>query len=82
MTKIEEKKLRIWITKLEKQVVEMTKLSTRKGFYCEYFNELKNVKTNKEAFNNVNEKYQHLFGNYRYSDFFEFQKLTNFHNNA
>lgn len=75
MTKPEEKKLRIWITKLEKQVAEMTKLSTRKGFYEYYFDLLKTSKTKIEAFNKVNKLYLTLFGQKRYSDFSTFQKL-------
>jgi hypothetical protein len=81
MTTPEENALRIHIEKLEKQVAEMQKLSTRKGFYDQYFKELKTAKSNTEAFNNVNERYHALFGTYRYSDWNSFKKMTNYYNN-
>ena len=81
MNPVEENALRIQITKLEKQVIEMRKLSTRKGFYEQYFKELKTARTNTEAFNNINERYHNLFGNYRYSDWNSFKKMTNYYNN-
>ena len=43
MNPIEENALRIHIAKLEKENIEMRKLSTRKGFYNEFFNELKKL---------------------------------------
>lgn len=81
MNPAEENALRILIAKLEKENLEMRKLSTRKGFYNEYFNQLKLAKTNIEAFNFVNEKYHQLFGQYRYSDWNSFKKMTNYYNN-
>jgi len=81
MNPAEENALRIHIEKLEKQVAEMQKLSTRKGFYDEYFKELKTAKSNVEAFNNVNERYHSLFGNYRYSDCNSFKVMSNYYNN-
>ena len=82
MTQIEKKELEIYITKLEKENAEMRKISTRKGFYNEYFNELKNAKTNKEAFNTINKRFYSLFGKYRYSDFLTFKNMTGFYNVA
>lgn len=73
--------LKIYITKLEKENEEMRKISTRKGFYNEYFNELKIAKTNKEAFNTVNERFYTLFGKYRYSDYATFKRMTNYYHN-
>lgn len=81
MTSAEENAMRIQLEKLEKQVIEMRKLSTRKGFYEQYFKELKTARTNTEAFNNINERYHSLFGNYRYSDWNSFKKMTNYYNN-
>lgn len=77
----EQNALRIYITKLELENIEMRKISTRKGFYNEYFNELKNAKTNKEAFNTVNERFYSLFGKYRYSDYATFKRMTNYYHN-
>lgn len=82
MTQIEENTLKNYITKLEKENAIMQKLSTRTGFYNYYFNLLKTSKTQTQAFNKVNKLYSTLFGVKRYSDFFAFQKLTNFYNNA
>ena len=81
MTPEEQNALRIYITKLEKENEEMRKISTRKGFYNEYFNELKTAKTNKEAFNTVNERFYTLFGKYRYSDYATFKRMTNYYHN-
>lgn len=78
MTQIEEKELEIYIAKLKKENTEMRKISTRKGFYNEYFNQLKNAKTNEEAFNTINKRFHTLFGKYRYSDFLTFKKMTAF----
>ena len=80
MSPEEKNALDIYITKLEKENEAMRKLSTRKGFYNEYFNQLKLCKTNIEAFNVVNERYHVLFGQYRYSDWNSFKKMTNYYN--
>jgi hypothetical protein len=81
MNPAEEKAMRILIAKLEKENIEMRKLATRKGFYNEFFNELKTATSNKEAFNTINEKYHELFGRYRYSDFNTFKRMSNYYNN-
>jgi len=81
MSPEETKALQIYITMLEKENEEMRKISTRKGFYNEYFNELKMAKTNKEAFNTVNERFYTLFGKYRYSDYASFKRMTNYYHN-
>jgi len=81
MNPAEENAMRILIAKLEKENIEMRKLSTRKGFYNEFFNELKTASSNKEAFNTVNERYHTLFGQYRYSDFNTFKRMSNYYNN-
>lgn len=81
MNPAEANAMRILIAKLEKENLEMRKLSTRKGFYNEYFIALKTAKTNIEAFNTVNENYHKLFGHYRYSDWNSFKKMTNYYNN-
>lgn len=82
MTQIEEKKLKIWIAKLEKENKIMRKISTRLGFYKYYFELLKTSKTKIEAFNKTNDLFFSLFGKYRYCNFLEFQKLTTFYNIA
>lgn len=76
----EENALRIYIAKLEKENELMKKLSTTTGFYGEYFKELKTAKSNKSAFDNINEIYHELFGEYRYSDWNSFKKMTNYFN--
>jgi hypothetical protein len=81
MTTQEENALRIHIEKLENQNQQMRKLSTRQGFYDEYFKALQTAKTNREAFNNINEKYYSLFNQYRYSDWDSFKKMVNYYNN-
>jgi hypothetical protein len=81
MNPVEENALRIHIAKIEKQNEQMRELSTRKGFYAAYFVALKTAKSNKEAFDAVNEIYHELFGNYRYSDWNTFKRMTNYYNN-
>jgi len=80
MNAVEENALRIYIAKIEKQNEQMRQLSSRKGFYAAYFIELKTAKSNKEAFDTVNEIYHELFGNYRYSDWNSFKVMTNYYN--
>lgn len=75
MTKKENKDLKIWIAKLEKENEIMKKLSTRKGFYDFYFEKLKTSKTKIQAFNKVNNLYLSLFGEKRYGDFATFKSL-------
>lgn len=80
MTPAEENALRIYVAKLEKENLEMRNLSTVKGFYDEFFKNLKTAKTNTEAFNRVNERYYELFGKYRYSEYNTFKRMTNYYN--
>jgi hypothetical protein len=80
MNQNEENALKIYIAKIEKENEKMRQLSTRKGFYSEYFKELKTAKSNKAAFDTVNEIYYELFGQYRYSDWNSFKKMTNYYN--
>ncbi len=79
MTQIEENTLKNYIAKLEKENAIMQKLSTRKGFYKQYFNFLSTSKTKIEAFNKSNDLYFSLFGKYRYSNFLQFKKIINFY---
>lgn len=81
MIPAEENALRIRIQKLEKENAQMREISTRKGFYNQYFNELSIAKTNKEAFDIVNERYYTLFGKYRYSDYASFKRMTHYYHN-
>lgn len=76
----EENALRIYIAKIEKQNEKMKLLATSSGFYSEYFKELKTAKSNKEAFDSVNEEYHQLFGIYRYADHNSFMAMTNYYN--
>jgi hypothetical protein len=75
MTTIEEKTVKIYIAKLEKENELMKKLSTSKGFYEYYFEFLKVSKTKVQAFNNVNKLYLNFFGRKRYDDFSTFKQL-------
>lgn len=81
MNPAEENALRIYVAKIEKENELMRGLSTRKGFYNEFFKELKTASSNKEAFDNVNERYYNLFGQYRYSDYNSFKVMTNRYSN-
>lgn len=76
----EENALRIYIAKLEKENELYRKLSSTDGFYEEYYRLLSTAKTNKEAFDGLNETYFQLFGRYRYSDFNTFKVITNYYN--
>jgi len=76
----EENALRIYITKIEKENEKLRLLSTQSGFYAEYFKQLKTAKSNKEAFDIVNNEYNELFGSYRYSDYNSFMVMTNYYN--
>lgn len=80
LSSAEENALRIYIAKLEKQNEKMRELSSKSGFYAEYFKELKTAKSNKQAFDTVNEEHHKLFGRYRYSDWNSFKKMTNYYN--
>lgn len=79
MNAAQENALRIYIQKIENENAQMRKLSTVAGFYNEYFNELKTAKSNREAFNLVNERFHSLFGHYRYSDWDSFKKMVNYY---
>lgn len=68
----------IEIEKLKVQNEKMKKLATRDGFFKEYFLKCKSCKTNKEAFDIINEEYYNLFGQYRYSDHDSFKKAVNY----
>lgn len=75
-----ENALQIEIERLKKQTELMRQLSTFDGFSFYYFKECKNQKTNKDAFNHVNDLYFELFGEYRYSDFHTFKRVLIYHN--
>jgi hypothetical protein len=81
MNPAEENALRIYIAKIEKENEIMRSLSTRQGFYNEFFKELKTAASNKAAFEKVNELYHNLFGQYRYSDWNSFKRMSNYYNN-
>jgi hypothetical protein len=81
MNQYEENALRIYNAKLEKENERLRLLSSPKGFYTAYFKELITAKSNKAAFDTVNEEYYKLFESYRYSDWNSFKKMTNYYNN-
>ena len=68
----------IEIEKLKVQNEKMKKLATRDGFFAAYFLECKNQKTNKEAFEKINDQYKDLFGQYRYADHDSFKKAVSY----
>lgn len=80
MNQLEENALRIYVAKLEKENERLRLLSSSGGFYQEYFKELITAKSNREAFDTVNEEYHKLYGRYRYSDWNSFKKMTNYYN--
>jgi hypothetical protein len=80
MNQLEENALRIYIKKIEKENEKMRVLSSQSGFYSEYFTALKTAKSNKAAFDAVNEEYHKLFGRYRYSDWNSFHRMTYYYN--
>lgn len=69
----------IEIKKLRVQNEKMKKLATREGFFAAYFLECKNQKTNKEAFDSINDQYHELFGQYRYADYSSFKNISNYY---
>ncbi|WP_295093751.1 hypothetical protein [uncultured Flavobacterium sp.] len=76
----EEKALRIYVEKLEKENDLLRRLSSTTGFYQEYYKKLASAKSNEAAFNDLNETYHKLFGRYRYSDFNSFKRVTHYYN--
>lgn len=74
----QENARQIEIEKLTIQNERMRKLATRQGFFIEYFLECKKQKTNKEAFEVINQEYHNLFGQYRYSDHDSFKKAISY----
>jgi hypothetical protein len=62
------------------EVKIMRKLATKQGFFKYYFEQLKyqdKYKSNKEAFEAVNDLYFSLFGQYRYSSWQSFANQIN-----
>ena len=61
------------LDKLKNQIQLMRQLFGKAGFIQAYFSALPLHKTNKAAFEFVNDLYFNLFGTYRYSDFGSFK---------
>lgn len=80
LTPAEENALRIYIAKIEKENELFRKLSSTDGFYQEYYKILATAKSNKSAFDELNEIYFSLFHRYRYADYNSFKRVTNFYN--
>lgn len=81
LSPIEENAFRVYIAKIEKEKELMRKLADKDGFYSEYYQKLRTAKSNKAAFEELNDLYFELFGKYRYSDWNSFKKMTNYYNN-
>lgn len=69
----EEKVKNCQINFLQKKIALMKSFIGKDGFYKQYFSKLKDFKTPKETFENVNELYFELFGCYRFNSFAEFK---------
>ena len=65
------------IEKLQKQNEIMKQLATREGFYNYYFKACEEAVSNQAAFNDTNQLYFKLFGEYRYSDMNSFHRSKN-----
>lgn len=57
----------------------MIKVGTAQGFLSHFFEQLKFHKTSIECFNYLNEKYEKLYGEPRYSDWASFAKMKNYY---
>lgn len=55
------------------------KAGTVKGFFDMYFLEVKNFTTKIDCFNFLNEKYEKIYGELRYSDWASFAKMKNYY---
>ena len=64
-----KKDLNTEIENLKNQNELMRKLSTKKGFFESYFENLKNSESQQDAFNKTNNLYFKLFGEMRYNDY-------------
>lgn len=71
-----KKSLRQEIVRLETEITLMHKLATTRNFYCYYFDNIRNFKTNKQCFDYVNQLYYDFFGEYRYKSYDHFKAKT------
>ena len=60
------------IKEQQEQMKIMRKLATSQGFYEYYFSQLPKHKTNTDCFDDVNDLYFTLFGEYKYSSYASF----------
>jgi hypothetical protein len=75
-----QKAQQIEFEKVQKQNELMKSLSTREGFFKFFHHKCKSFKTNKQAFDHINEIYFDLFGKYRFSDFSSFKNMVTYYN--
>ena len=66
----------IEIKNLIQQNKLMKQLATRRGFFEQFFQALKQSETKDQAFRKVNDLYFKLFGKYRYNNFEQFAQLS------
>lgn len=71
---------KIEIEKLKTENELMRQLSTDEGFSFYYYTQCKEHRTNKDAFNYVNELYFALFGEFRYIDFYSYKRVLIYRN--
>lgn len=57
----------------------MVKVGTAHGFMQHFFEQLKNYKTALDCFNSLNDKYEKIYGEPRYSDWASFAKMKNYY---
>lgn len=69
--------IRTELEKIHEENQLMRKLGTKLGFFQHYFDNLKRHRTQNECFNEVNELYFDLFGEWRYDNYDSFRKQFN-----
>lgn len=61
------------LEQLQQEYELARKIGTRAGFFDYYFKKLKTARTQIEAFNEVNDKYFEIFGEYKYGGWSSFR---------
>jgi hypothetical protein len=71
---------RIEIEKLIQKNEKMRQMSSREGFFKQYYSNCQKFETNKEAFDHTNEMYFDLFGRHRFADYVSFKNMISYYN--
>ena len=77
MTPAEENALRIENIRLNKENEIIKKLSTKQGFFGQYYCNLRTCKNNIEAYEQVNNEYFKYFKEFRFHSYEAFRKQKN-----